>query len=170
MNDKLQIALEEGNAYLRKLGLTPIVCSSCLLGMMAYNELFEKDKEADLIFNGDLITPEIQEHFKKETRGYVHGSGIIYYDTSGSLASFDPFYIRGNKAYIHLKEDIYFVCDKIHLEKTQTKLFKGTRYDIPYDFIGFLETYYGDYWDDIDKRVDWHWKQAKNLVHLPKLP
>jgi hypothetical protein len=178
MNEKLTNALKFGHEKMIELGLKPVVAVSSLLELFVFNELIS-DGEADFFINGDDLTPEIEDKIKKangfhqwkQFNNYEGQRTIFYFhDPIGIHITFVPYYIRGNKTYVNLINDKFFVWDKKHFDTLQTKTYQHTMYNIPYDPIGYLETYYGKPWDDFEGRKGWHWNNAKNLQTLKGLP
>jgi len=179
MNKALDGALKFGHEQLTLLGLKPVVVVSSLLELMMWNELYEKDGEADFFINGDDLTPEMEEKIKKmpgfhkwEQCTDYPGQRTIFYlhDPIGTHITVVPYYTRGKFTYVNLINDKFFVWLRKHFDSFQTKEYKETVYTIPYDPIGFLEAYYGKPWDDFKGRAGWRWHQAKNLQTLKKLP
>jgi hypothetical protein len=179
MNEKLEQALKFGHDHMTGLGLTPIVGWSCLLTLMAWNDLFDKDIEADFVINGDLVTPELEKKILTSPalrhwtmKNQYSGQRTIFYFTApnGIRVSCSPYYIKGDFAWINLTDSYFFFWKQIHFDTLQTKTFKGTMYNIPYDPIGYLEEYYGKPWDDFEGRAGWNWKQGKNMKQLKEMP
>jgi hypothetical protein len=177
MNEKQDNALKFGHDVMVEIGITPVVAVSTLLELMVFNGLI-MDTEVDFFIDGDKLTPEIEDKIKKQ-RGfhqwqefnlYPNQRTIFYFhDPKGIHITYVPYYIR-EKTYANVTSNQFFVWDNKHFNTLQTKSYQGTRYTIPNDPIGYLEAYYGTPWDDFFGRRNWHWKQAKNLQVLNKLP
>jgi hypothetical protein len=171
MNEKQDNALKFGHELMVNLGLTPVVAVSSLLELMIYGEL-RLNTEVDFFINGEGLPVDKIIATKGFHNWHNKDKGDIFYvrDPNDTSITFVPYYSRGSKTYANIYNEEYFVWDRKHFDTLQTKLYRGMIYNIPYDPIGYLETYYGKPWDDFDGRKGWHWKQAKNLQTLKELP
>jgi hypothetical protein len=177
MNEIMDKALQFGHEEMTKLGIRPAVGWSCLLEMMAWNDIHSVEGEADFMVDGDTLTDEVVKKiyaapfFSSWTKG-ISDKKTLFYLTGPNNArvSCVPYYIRGDTAYVNLISEDFFLWKRIHFDTLQTKTYKGVQYNIPYDFIGYLEEYYGKPWDDFEGRKNWHWKQGLNHVLLKKFP
>ncbi len=178
MNQKQDSALQFGYEVMKELGITAVVAVSTLLELMIWDEL-RLDTEIDFFINGNELNPEMEEKIKKargfhqweQFKDYEGQRTILYFHSpEGIHITYVPYYIRGDKTYVNLINDKFFVWPKKHFENLQTKTYRDIMYTIPHDPIGYLETYYGKPWDDFEGRKGWRWHKAKNLVTLKGLP
>jgi hypothetical protein len=179
MNDTLAEGLKFGHEHMTSLGFTPVVGYSCLLELMAWNDLYDTEGEADFLINGDDLTEQSEQKIrtspafhKWEQFTLYPNQKTIFYMTApnGVRISYQPYFIRGEFAYANILDSRFFLWQRKHFDTLQTKTYKGTQYTIPYDPIGYLEEYYGKPWDDFEGRKGWHWGMGKNLQHLKGLP
>lgn len=169
--------------YLKNMGLRTFLIGSTLLQIVKSGEFKIRhiwDKELNLGCLDEELTDEMIEKIKKD-KAYSNMGGdnnrkrtIIYFGDTNinqqnplenpiGFTLLVPFFLKDDKRIEYTGNNNYCASwPKHHLEKFETIDYKGHTLNVPKDYKGWLEHYFGTDWRE--ENLSWQWiSGAKNL-------